>query len=107
LVSANTAQLVLASRARTSMRRTMPSGPGAVETWMRSPSVFCTSVAAVRSMAAASSRTFTDSTARAAGVVSSEAASASTVTSAQRCEINREPPAAAVPVMLLIQLRRR
>ena len=26
-------------RARTSMRRTMPSGPGAVETWMRSASL--------------------------------------------------------------------
>ena len=36
---ANTAQLLLPSRARTSMRRMMPSGPGAAETRMRSLSV--------------------------------------------------------------------
>ena len=42
----------------------MPSGPGAVDTRMRSPSVRWRSTAAVRSIAAASSRTLIASTAR-------------------------------------------
>src|SRR3972149_1748358 len=45
------------------MRRTMPSGPGAAETVMRSTSVLSRSPAFVRSMADASGRTFTASTA--------------------------------------------
>ena len=68
LASANTAQLVLPSRARTSMRRMMPSGPGAAETRMRPSSVRCRSAASVRSIADASVRTLMASTAR-AGVV--------------------------------------
>ena len=54
-------------------------------------------------MAEASSRTFTASTAREGCAASSEPASASTATNAQRSEINPEPPAAAVPVILLIR----
>ena len=67
LASANTAQVLLPSRARTSMRCTMPSAPGAVDTRMRSESVRCRSTAAVRSIAEASVRTFTASTAWARG----------------------------------------
>src|SRR3954454_22516235 len=63
LASANTAQLLLPSRARTSMRWTIPSGPGAVDTRIRSLSVRCRSTAAVRSIADASLGTFTACTA--------------------------------------------
>ena len=89
------------------MRRTIPSEPGAVETWMRSPSVFCNSVASVRSMAEAPSRTFTASTAREGCAASSKPASASMTAVALRSEINPEPPTAAMPVMLLIRPRQR
>ena len=47
------------------MRRMMPSAPGAVETWMRSPSDFGRSIASVMSIAEASMRTLMASTARA------------------------------------------
>src|SRR5216683_112194 len=63
LASAITAQLVPTSRAGTSMRRTIPSLPGAVETWTRPPSVVNRSTASVRSIAAMSTRTLTASTA--------------------------------------------
>ena len=54
------------------MRRTMPSVPGAVETWMRSVSLRWWSRTAVRSIAGASLRTLTASIARAGDIVLAE-----------------------------------
>jgi len=51
------------------MRRTIPSLPGAVETWMRPPSLFNCSTASVRSIAAMSTRTLTASTAWSGDIV--------------------------------------
>src|SRR5581483_5335703 len=73
------------------MRRTMPSGPGAAETWMRSTSVFCRSTASVRSMAEASRRTFTASTACAADAPISRAITIATGLAARR-KLTLEPP---------------
>src|SRR5215510_12318105 len=94
LTSANTAQLRLPSRARTSMRCTMPSGPGAVDTRIRSCSVRWRSTAAVRSMAAASSRTPMASTATAGLMPPSIARTARRAATAlaTRVTIKRPPP---------------
>ena len=70
LVRAKTIQLgcVPGCFAPTSMRRTMPSAPGAVDTWIRSPWPLKRSTARVRSMALLSTGTRTDSIAPAGPV---------------------------------------
>src|SRR5262249_15135240 len=90
LASANTAQLVLPSRARTSIRRMMPSGPGAAETSSRSVSVRWRSAASVRSIACASVRTLIASTARAGERPTTIMVSIAVTQPRMNC--NRRPP---------------